>query len=686
MITTYRKIGQMIMQRDNYSNMPPLDQHLYIVRQFCVDDSGYNNKKTGTFERLFIMNLDTVNTKISFNNGDQIDDGACAKYLIFKNYAPGDTNFYAAHNGYKSIFSFELVDYIISNRKKIRWTDPSKVQPCIEFLQQIRDAFFYTDRNILKPKYTLLPESQQKGFPDPELTDSLQLLTDDKKYKKEHDKITKKYFEKSLLPENGDKPAYAITIDGKFMHEHELVSTCYLDVLYYHFLDKQLQNSNAMGSCHACSRIGSLSADVSLNQKFYGSTNPTFYDCFANNRSYTAFSLCEKCYKEIIVGMRYAGTNLRTRLLGLSCIILPEFDHSTSEYHDLLSANNMKSIVNVLKRQDRNEHQQTLNLIRNLQLRLSRFSLFFYSKPSPTSQEFIIGRFIKGISIKSLVEKTEDLDRLTLSNKLVEVFNDNYGLSFEGLRYMLLPSTESHPDMRPKDKAKPPDYQRINREMLSLLSKYLYSHEFDYKKLIRLFVDIFSRKYIHVDDQFKYGVDLSPFVMNMYLKHLMNFRLITIPINKEDRTMTTKLEDKDILNYFENNAETYLDNKYAQGLFLLGKFLSEIEYEQKKPPKEIKRTAISKLNLRGIPVQRILSVIATINDLREIWVEYRNPVTDAYFMECMTGIEKSTLSPEEVVFHIISGRAYAIHTGILRGKIKKQKLDESKQEEENDQQ
>lgn len=150
--------------------------------------------------------------------------------------------------------------------------------------------------------------------------------------------------------------------------------------------------------------------------------------------------------------------------------------------------------------------------------------------------------------------------------------------------------------------------------------------------------------------------------------------------------MTTKLEDIDILNYFENNAETYRDNKHAQGLFILGKFISEIEYEQKKPPKQIKRTAITKLNLRGIPVQRILSVIATINDLREIWVEFRNPVTDAYFMECMTGIEKATLSPEEVVFHIISGRAYAIHTGILRGIIKKQKLEESKQEENNDQQ
>ena len=681
-------IGKTLMHKDGYSNMSLKNQKLYILRQFCVDSSGFYDKITDTYSRIVTMNLDTNRTSMEFTSSVQIANDVCAQYLIFTNYAPADINFYAAHIGYKSIIGFALLEYIVSNRKKIHWTDPASVDPCIGFLQGIRDTFFQTDGEDLQPNHSLFPETQKSGFLNSEVIANLNTITDKKTYKKERDKVIKKYFERDIASITGKKPAYAITIDGKFIHEHELTSACYLDVLYYHFFEKQFTNSKAKGSCHLCSLNGELAEDVSLKQKFYGSSNPMYFDRLSNNRSYSAFSLCEECYKELIVGIQFASNKLKTRILGLNSLVLPEIDNIQIMDIDSVSPTSLKSIINVLKHNNKAAHQQDLQIIKDIQMRLSKFSLFFYSKPSATSQEFIIGKFIKGISIKSVIDKTDDLDRLTLENKLVDVFNTNYGLNIEGLRYLLLPSVESHPNLRPKDPRKPPDYQQINREILSLLSKYLYSHEFDYKKLIRNFVDIFARKYIHVDDQFLYGVDLSPFVMSLYLKHLTSFSLVKIITRKEDKIMTTMLEDPEILKYFENNAETYLNNRYAQGLFILGKYISEIEFEQSK--KNISKTAISKVNLRGLPVQRVKSTMATMDELRDIWVNYNNLTTDAYYRECMTGIETSTLSPEEVIFHILSGRAYSKYVGILMGKLKKQNAEnnqttENNQEEENDQ-
>ena len=147
------------------------------------------------------------------------------------------------------------------------------------------------------------------------------------------------------------------------------------------------------------------------------------------------------------------------------------------------------------------------------------------------------------------------------------------------------------------------------------------------------------------------------------------------------KPMTTILENSKLLDYFENNAEIYGENKHAQGLFILGQYISGIENMQRK--KGIKRTAIYKLNLRGIPLQKVKSIMAIMDDMRQVWEVYNDLITDAYYRECMNDIENSSLSPEEVVFHILSGRAYSSYVSIIEGR-KKDSNKEKSQEAEND--
>jgi uncharacterized short protein YbdD (DUF466 family) len=51
----------------------------------------------------------------------------------------------------------------------------------------------------------------------------------------------------------------------------------------------------------------------------------------------------------------------------------------------------------------------------------------------------------------------------------------------------------------------------------------------------------------------------------------------------------------------------------------------------------------------------------------------------------LQGIENSSLSPEEIVFHILSGRAYSNYLGAMY-KLEHPDKTEKNQEEQNDQQ
>lgn len=143
--------------------------------------------------------------------------------------------------------------------------------------------------------------------------------------------------------------------------------------------------------------------------------------------------------------------------------------------------------------------------------------------------------------------------------------------------------------------------------------------------------------------------------------------------------MITRLEDSRLLEYFASNSEVYENNQHAQGLFILGWYISDIEYAQHM--KGINRTAIHKLNLRGIPPQKLKTLMAVIDDLRLIWKTYTDQITEAYFRECMNNVENSSLSPEEAVFHILSGRSYRTYVALLESK--KKQLENINQEDQN---
>jgi CRISPR-associated protein Csh1 len=669
---------------EGFYDMDPSEQKLYIIRQFCADDSSFHNKKKDLqmYGRLIRMNLDTQNKAISFVQDNEISPGTCTKKLIFRNYSSNDPNIYGSHIGYKSIFSFALMEYIEKNRSEIKWSYPEQVDECLDYLQNIGQRFFIRDTIGIRPQYILLPKELQADFPYPdpiqEVTDDVtpakEIVKEKKKLRAEYNKALEKYFEKSLAHIVGERPAYALSIDGKLIHEIEKIRSCYIDVLYYYMVDKKFPDSKELRHCPLCSADKYLASDIALKQKFYGISNKPFFDNMKEKRSFTAFTACKDCYHQVTVGTSFASSSLNTYLINLRCLVLPELKYqaNSKDHTQEIDPEQIKVIPRLLKKQNNQDRRRNLAILRNLQDRFNNFSLFFYYEPSPTSQEFIVNRLIKNISLPSLIEKYENLCSISLENKLHELFDESFSMSFEDLKFMIYPSKQSRPNM------KPADFQKINRSMLTLLSSYLYSQPINMIKLLKGFVNVFHGK-IQNSNISIYRLDLSPYIMSLYMKHLDNFKLLKGIRKMEEKVMTTTLQNQELLEYFKNHPHVYEENYFAQGLFILGWYLNELEYAQKQ--KGINRTAVHKLNLRGIPVQKVKSISTVIDDLRLVWEVWSDPVLDAYYRECLCESDMN-MPPEEVVFHILSGRSYRKYIGLLKGKEKKEIQDNNDTEME----
>jgi CRISPR-associated protein Csh1 len=651
MIHTYASMGRLLKAKDSYDLLSDMGKKRYLISQYCANLHSYGSRNADDpAGRLIILNLDTGHGNCRFELGPQLDPDKEMVYLIMQKMAPNDPLIFAGHRTPKPILAFELLEFILKNRNKIAWTDAAKVDACIGYLRNLRDTFFRDDALGLRPKYELFPAEQQEGFPDPETNSILASCSNDSKlYKKKYSTEASGYFEKVISKLPAKKTAVALRIDGKFLQDTEH-GDCYLDVLYYYLIDRVFIGSPNRGFCHICSEDKHLAKDVSLKQKFYGVKNPLYFDGVKTTNSSRGFSACQNCYANITIGSTFAMRCFESYFLGLNLMVLPEFSSVDAiDAHDLDPVK-LRAIFSLMKNLDPDLRKDSLLAIESLESRIRSFSLFLFEKPGPSSQQFPVYGLINSIWLKGLRKKTEHFGKLVIEQEL-QKFMGRGSLSVEALRYLLYPSHESHPALKPKD------YKIIHKQLVQFLSTYLKDQKYNYKQLIRQFVDIYARKHTHLDSNVSgYYIDIAPFLMNLYFKHLLHFNLLEGVSSMEEKQMATTLDHEEIKHYFELHDQIYGNNYLAQGLFIMGFYIGEIE--KKNRQKKIKATIIKRLSLRGIPVQKIPAVMALVDEMRKIYNCYYHTDLDAYYRECMTDYRKATLMPEEVVFHIMAGRAF----------------------------
>ena len=679
MIPLYQAIGKIVLKTVNFDALPEKEQKLFIVKQYCNDleNFKYTKDDESHYGRLLELNLDTQNKVCYFSQGTELTPDRKDELLIFSNYAPNDPSIYASHISLKPLLQFELCNYVENNFKKIPWKEEARGKEFLNYLKDIQETFYRMENNIISLKYDKLKEDQQTNFPDPENIPELKdKLNKKKDYNKAFQKNLKKYFSTTIKDFVTERQAYAIKIDGKFLHQTEYAD-CYIDVLYYYLFEREYLDNANKGYCHICGNESTLPKETAIKQKFFGTTNPLYFDKVNRNLTHNAFSMCQKCNQQVLVGIQYASTKLRTTLLGLQTIVLPEINFETDNDEELIDPQKLNMATKLLERIPLDQKRDDINTLNTLLRRLKEFTLLFYNKPSPTSQEFIINGMIKNINLKELIAKTEHLNKMVQDYNLGSLYGYQACLSFEGLRYLILPSKESHPGMDQND------YTVLNKNIISSLGSYIYKRNFQYYDLICRFADIYNRKNNNLKTENKYFLNITPFLMTLYLDHLIKFNQLEGVSIMEQRNLISKLQDERITVYFNSHSQIYENNFFAQGLFILGMYIAAIESEQRK--KNIKSTLINRLNLRGIPVQKVKSLMAMVDEMGKVWNIFYDSITENYYRECLQGIENSSLSPEDVVFHILSGRAYSNYLG-AKYKLEHPDKIENTQEEQNDQQ
>ena len=695
MIPLYQAIGKIVLKTVNFNSLPEKEQKLLIVKQYCnelnnykwpkkvvnnvvnnVDNNVDNNVKDDV-GRLLELNLDTTKKVCYFSQGTQLIPEKKDELLVFSNYSPNDPSIYAAHISLKPLLQFELYNYVENNFKKIPWKEETRGKEFLNYLKDIQETFYRIENNIISLKYDKLIEDQQKDFPDPEnIPDLKNKLNKKKDYNKAFQKYLKNYLTSTLEEFVTERQAYALKIDGKFLHQTDYAE-CYIDVLYYYLFDRHYLDNAKQGYCHICGNVSTLPKGIAIKQKFFGTTNPLYFDKVDGSLTHNAFSMCEKCNQQVLIGIQYASIKLRTTLLGLQTIVLPEIKFEFDNDEELIDPQKLNMATKLLERIPLDQKRDDINTLNTLLRRLKEFTLLFYNKPSPTSQEFIINGMIKNINLKELIAKTEHLNKMVQDYNLGSLYGYQACLSFEGLRYLILPSKESHPGMDQND------YTVLNKNIISSLGSYIYKRNFQYYDLICRFADIYNRKNNNLKTENKYFLNITPFLMTLYLDHLIKFNQLEGVSIMEQRNLISKLQDERITVYFNSHSQIYENNFFAQGLFILGMYIAAIESEQRK--KNIKSTLINRLNLRGIPVQKVKSLMAMVDEMGKVWNIFYDSITENYYRECLQGIENSSLSPEEIVFHILSGRAYSNYLGAMY-KLEHPDKTEKNQEEQNDQQ
>ncbi len=668
MILNYWNIGKLLIEKAGFQDRNSTEFKRYVLQYYCSDLREFvtTDETTGkrTIGRLLKLNLDRSTGKAEFSLAEELIPASANKIMLIRksDIYSGDPNIYGVTNSIDYILCFNLWDKLeeVIDKKGI-WTRPEKAKEFKAYLESIRDTFFVkTPKGYLLNKDRII-DSQADGFPQP-LVDNNDNAEPKKTKTKDLKKDLADFHKEKLNAFYCETQGFALAIDGKYLHQGEYWIE-YIDFLFNRITEGKRYDKTFKGTCHLCSVKGIVGKDTSMRQKFYGSTNPLYFDGASKNRTYTSFGICKECNLNLAVGMGHAMKGLLFQIMRLPCIVLPTINKNTG----LIETSEMQAVERVLNSgaYRRDTITKDIDTLMRLSEKSPNFSMLFYNK-EPLKQEFVVFKLIENVDYKYLADKTQDLEAICEDYSLYRIIN-RLDLSLNGLRMMVLPSIRSH---------KLKEHKVVAKQVSQFVSDYVNGVAVDYQNLIRSFIDVWSRieynkKQIYPDH------DLAAFILTLYLKHLKNYnQLKGVNTMTNEQNLTTQLDPKahkDYLNYFDNHAHIFNEaekSQYHRGLFLLGVLIDRIEHAEWK--KTDKKTFSIRLNFRGISPRKVKSLYGTVEEYLKIRDVWRDDQLLAYCTESMIGIESSDLLPQEVVFYILAGKAYESYLRIYYGKNKEQ--------------
>ena len=661
MINSFRILGKSILQKQGYYDTEDENQkrEIYLKTQSILPEQREDRAKNA-----IAINFNNQKREFTFEWDKEITPWNRDYFFAFSVGAPKDQKKFLSTNNvrtfYRKIFDDSL-SYLAKRRKGSKtkkWFAEYILKDYDRLMKKIEDTFYVKEgKDYILNKDMLSVDKKESLHKIEERIkdkqkDSSKPIPVETLY---NTFINMEFLANEGKSENKFPPVFLAKINGKSILEYKHLKYSYINLVYFDLFERFfIEKAQKNKTCYICAGKKEVIGEIPLLMKFYGITNYLYFENLKNQMAYRSFSICRECLKEVLTGMRYTSTELRDRILGITCYLVPSME-TEEEYFK----NKYKSIFKLL--QKREGYQQDIEEIDRLVRRSARknfyFNLLFFDSP-PGSQVFNILKLISNIEYKKLVSKMALFHEI---NKTYELSFLKNSIGLNDLRFHLFPSKYSH------TKSDPTIYRK---DILDLLEAFLHEYPVDYHMLIKKFIHIYRLKF-HRDNTDALAAFKMVLLLSIFNK-INPLKGVETMEGNAGNTIT-EIQNEDYRSFFEAHQSIYEKNFHRQGLFLLGTVINSIVYAQREKSSSFMR----KLNFSGIPAHRVNHLVAEVRNFFQIYkdkgeIRYEEPGIWGNIMDRLQGIEESFLNPEEIVFYILTGISYASYIGMKKGMEKKE--------------
>lgn len=636
LIKSFKKLGEL--ELDELS--PNEKKKKFLDTQTIEPNEPSEDDKDAEKYNEIIINLDTKNERIEIKQGKELFADNREEFFGFKLLGKRSKKIYFTGNNlyYHLLTIPQIIDYI---EEKLNTENYSSF---LEYLENMSDIFYDTQD---KKSYLKLNLFEQ------DVRDKLHDYIGDKKIShKNVRKALEEYVSKDILGSSrknfvNNLNIFSLKLNGKYITETKYGEN-YVDIVYYERQKRFFDTSDPMvkkeALCGVCNEKKLVTGKIDIPTKFYVTSSPYFFEDLNDKNAYKSFGMCQDCYQKVMVGISKVKNNYSNRLFNqLRYYVIPKNVDNQNNYKKSL-----RLIQNILSGKGKT-YEKSIKNIKKVKSKNLKVDFLFWR---PDQASFIVLDSINNVYYRHLQDIFSELHNLNMESFSSGNLSNRYKLKFNDLYWLLFPNYKSHNS---------PDPKLYRKEMLNLFDSILKNKEIDYKYLLSQFNFILRKRYFKNKKRVE-EIIAHPLKMNLLLTWLSQITKVEGGFKVKEGKEFTEIEDPDIKRFFEVHAETYTNNSYRQGLFLLGVLMNQVLKEQQKENKSA--NIIDKISFDGMPVRRVKKFVKDITEILNIYDKYNiNQLLHSQMIDRLQGIENSSLNKDEVVFYILSGISFGRYLG-----------------------
>ncbi|HOV21331.1 MAG TPA: TIGR02556 family CRISPR-associated protein [bacterium] len=648
MIEAIKEIGEKIL-----SNTSP--------DKFLENLVEVPKKINGEEQYIVIIDFNTDEETVTFDFEEMKDDTP-KKYLWIGN---------ALSNNPQDRFTTNNLEYLISQ------TIPNVIEAISDgelkkLLEKVKNKFYYDlgDHSKQNKKYQYILDIEKIRISSKSIEQILEEVNNNPK--KLVNTVKNEIFEYLKREKNLTKKQiglFNLKIDNQLISDFPEYRKHLEDSLI-----KKLFSKTIRGRCFLCQKEKEVTKDMRFKFSYYITDKISFASELEEKGFLKNFTLCEECYKKILVGESFIKNKMRTKV-GLNLYIIPQFIFGDISFpikkldkwaeYIKQSLNSVVNLEGLRKFQDRLEEYSEFQQHKNNFI----LNLLYYRK---YQSEFKILKLILDVPPSRLDFLKEKENEIYEIAKKIFGEDNRWYLNLERM-YYLFPVRISKQEIG--------DYKKV----LDFYDAIFSTKSISYKFLIKQFVDLigvyrfgkFDSYNIKKPKDTDTGLIYSVLEANLLLLYLKKLKLLQRGGDNMNN-IDTSLLSEGMKKYIEEMG--YGEEQSA--LFLLGYLIGEIgnaQWSKENPNKPI----LNKLVYQGMDVKKILRLT---NEVFEKLKQYKRNIlyNEQIFAECKRLLDKNLnnwqLSNQENVFYILSGYAYNMLKKIDENKLKENKNEEVENE------